>query len=107
MSYAQNKTNNMSLNYQTVADMLYTDACRRHREFGTTAFEISDFQVFMTIMKSGQPHFSFCYFLPTVAEYLNQIRGCTATYHDACEKFGWDGTEEDGYITLVLTEAID
>lgn len=106
MKYAQN---NNELNYQTVADMLYTDACESFRKFGKPIVEISDYQVFRTIIKAGQPQFTFSYSMRTLAEYLNKIRGCVATYNNNgpknyLEPTDWD--EDDETIQLVLVDVI-
>lgn len=106
MKHAQN---NNKLNYQTVADMLYTNACESFRKFGKPIIKISDFQVFNAIVKSGQPQFTFCYTMEKVAEALNKIVGCAAIYHNNgpknyLEPADWD--EDDETIELILTETI-
>lgn len=98
MRYARNNRN--ELNYQTVAEILYKDACEEFREYGKPIIEISDYQVFRATIKSGQPQFMFCYTMKKVAEALNKIVGCTAIYHN----YGWD--EDDETIELILTETI-
>lgn len=100
---------NNKQNYNTVADLIYTDACRRYRDFGKAKFEISDFEVFKAITKTGQPQFAICYDMKKVAEALNQIKGCVATYRNYgpknwIEPADWD--EDDEVIELVLTETI-
>ena len=107
MKNAQNNRN--ELNYQTVADILYTDACENFRKFGKPIIEISDYQVFSTIIKSRQPQFTFWYTMEKVAEALNKIVGCTAIYHNNgpknyLEPTDWD--EDDETIELILTETI-
>lgn len=106
MKYAHNRN---ELNYQTVADILYTDACESFRKFGKPIIEISEYQVFNTIIKSGQPRFMFCYTMKKVAEALNKIVGCTAIYHNYgpksyVEPIDWD--DDDERIELILTETI-
>ena len=103
MKHAQSS----NLNYQTVADMLYTDACASYRKFGASIIEISDYQVFRAIIRSNQPQFSFCYSIKKVAEALNEIVGCIAIYRNNGPK-NLDPylDEDDEVIELVLTETI-
>ena len=100
-------TQSNNLNYQTVADMIYADACASYRKFGASIIEISDYQVFKTIIKSGNPQFTFCYTMKKVAEALNKIVGCTAIYRNNGPKgLSPDWDEDDEVIELVFTETI-
>lgn len=84
----------------TIADILYNKIQNQYKEFGNPVIHLTDFDVFQAALKSRNPANIWFYNSELVTKSLNKIKGVSATYF--CE----DEEENDGEITVVLTEEI-
>lgn len=98
MKYAQNNRN--ELNYQTIADMMYTDACERYRKFGKAIIEYSDYDVFTFAKKIDDIEFIFEYKLEDIVRGLDKIQDVVAQYYN---NGPIDVDQDDEGISLTLT----
>lgn len=96
-----------NINYDTIADIIYTDACTEYRKSKKPVFEITDFQTFQAMARSNQSYLGTAN-LKDVANALNKITGASATYKNKGfinnPTADWD--EEDESVLLILTETV-
>lgn len=97
-----------TINYDTIADIIYTEACAEYRKSKKAIFEITDFQAFQAMARSNQSYIGLAN-LRDVTSALNKITGASATYKNKGftnnPTADWD--EEDESILLILTETIN
>lgn len=86
--------------YETLADMMYTDACERYRKFGCAIIEYDDYDVFRFAKKIDDIKFIFKYELKDVVSGFNKIQDVVAQYYN---NGPIDVDSDDEGISLILT----